>query len=646
MVGKSRGEGRFAAKDAEIAALQSTLLAQETERQGELDRLAKQFAEERFKLEKSKEDLDWKLKDQKEVAERQLTARRKEIQVLEAEVQRAKAQRNQDLAQKNSIFETEKEKIQSGLIVLQNQVEDDRRKQEQALNAREDETQLLLVRSKERLRVLGEEFNQKVGLWKSTNETLRAQIEQMKGNLAQAQDHWEVLQKEKAGEINTLRQDLASWEARIQSDAQALERSHDQDVQVLTAQIRRQENELEELRAHFAHQLADKEEAFRQAQEDIQHKESSSEIEWQSSLDQWQKDKQALQQEKSRFEKELQDLKRHTDVKNQEMEEASSRLRMDIVFKETEIENQRERLSRLREKDTAPLEDRLGEVSKKFEDEKRVSEAALRRKEDDIRALTGRLAMREKRLQEETRRRAKEIEGLKKQVEEEETSVRAHFGAESARLERLRKDQEAALDRLVEKETAINAQKAQVDAQLRETIRQERQDLEQSLRDLEAERLALQRESQALLVERENKIQLLTDSLDEREQAMENLRDQSRQLAESLRKRMEVLRQSRHPASRSTGSNVGAWTAFEQGVQHYQQQAWTEAIRAFEQCLTRDPRWGAAYQYLALSYHAQGDDVRAAQVAERALREDPSNTELGNWIERLRASIQTQKKAS
>jgi tetratricopeptide (TPR) repeat protein len=315
------------------------------------------------------------------------------------------------------------------------------------------------------------------------------------------------------------------------------------------------------------------------------------------------------------------------------------------VFKENEMEHQRERLSSLREKDTALLQDRLGELTKKFEEEKRITEAALRRKDDDIRALTGRLAMRDKRLQEETRRRAKEIEGLKKQVSEEEASVRAHFAAESARLERLQKDQECALDRLLEKEKNATEQKTRTDESQRETLRQERQDLEQSLRVLEGERLELQRESQALLSERETKIQFLTESLDERERAMEELRDQSRRLADSLRKRMEVLRQAQRAGGRS-GSNVGAWTAFEQGVRHYQQQAWTEAIRAFEQCLTRDPRWGAAYQYLALSYHAQGDNVRAAQVAERALREDPSNTELGNWIDRLRSSIQTQKKAS
>jgi len=81
---------KIASRDAEIAALQSNLLEKETERQGELDRLAKQFAEERFQLEKTKEELDWKLKDRKEVAERQLASRQKEIQAVETDILRAR----------------------------------------------------------------------------------------------------------------------------------------------------------------------------------------------------------------------------------------------------------------------------------------------------------------------------------------------------------------------------------------------------------------------------------------------------------------------------------------------------------------------------------------------------------------------------
>src|SRR5207237_97556 len=74
---------KLAGRDSEIAALQSDLMAKEAERQGELDRLAKQYAEERFLLEKSKEEFEWKLKDHKEVSERQLAGKQKELHFLQ-----------------------------------------------------------------------------------------------------------------------------------------------------------------------------------------------------------------------------------------------------------------------------------------------------------------------------------------------------------------------------------------------------------------------------------------------------------------------------------------------------------------------------------------------------------------------------------
>src|SRR5258708_504435 len=104
---------KIAARDTEIAALQSNLLAKETERQGELDRLAKQFSEERFQLEKSKEEVEWKLKDHKEVSERQLGGRQKEIHFIENEITRAKLQRDQQLSQKTAVFEAGKNKWQA-----------------------------------------------------------------------------------------------------------------------------------------------------------------------------------------------------------------------------------------------------------------------------------------------------------------------------------------------------------------------------------------------------------------------------------------------------------------------------------------------------------------------------------------------------
>jgi tetratricopeptide (TPR) repeat protein len=92
-------------------------------------------------------------------------------------------------------------------------------------------------------------------------------------------------------------------------------------------------------------------------------------------------------------------------------------------------------------------------------------------------------------------------------------------------------------------------------------------------------------------------------------------------------------------------TSADAWNAFEEGMTYYQSQQWPEAARSFEACLQKDSHWGAAYQYLALTYHAQGRLVEASAVAAKALEQDPGNTELATWVDRLRSAID-QKKAS
>ena len=46
---------------------------------------------------------------------------------------------------------------------------------------------------------------------------------------------------------------------------------------------------------------------------------------------------------------------------------------------------------------------------------------------------------------------------------------------------------------------------------------------------------------------------------------------------------------------------------------------------------------------LALTYHAQGQPAKAADIASRAKDLDPGNVQLATWVERLTSSIREQK---
>jgi hypothetical protein len=634
-----------ASRDSEIAALQSNLLAKEAERQGELERMAKQFAEERFQLEKAKDELEWKLKDRKEISERQLSARQKEIQAIENEVHRAKEQRDQEIAQKTGAFAAERQTLQTALTSLQKQIEETHETQGAALAVKEQELQALLIRSKEHLRVMGEEFNQKVGSWRSTNESLRGQIEQLKGHVAQAQDHWEALRKEKGNEINALKQELAEWVARIKHDTEEFERSFSAERQSLTSEVRQQEKTLQEAVADYEQRLAAQDEQMVRSTEEIHNQEQSSEAEWQASLEQWQIDKQALQQKKSTLEQDLLEMQNRFQVELRQADETMAKLKMDITFQETHASGQKERLQSQMQRDLDPIRDRLARLMSEEESQRRVWDTKLRAKEDELKNLKARLALREKRVQEESRRRANELDKLRKQIAQEMDLVRSHYDAERTQLEKTLLERREALARLQTAQNEGRQNAVEGTSQTALAMQKEREHLEESLKQVLAQREQLRERYEALMKERDTDAQTLEQTLEVKEQEMEALRENAREQAAIMRKQLESLRHSNREQTRKHAgpTSVSVWNAFEKGVTYYQSQEWAQAAQAFEECLQKDPRWGASYQYLALTYHAQGNDVKAAEVAESARQLDPGNTQLATWVDRLYAQIRERK---
>ena len=181
-------------------------------------------------------------------------------------------------------------------------------------------------------------------------------------------------------------------------------------------------------------------------------------------------------------------------------------------------------------------------------------------------------------------------------------------------------------------------------ADLAQTIQKERNALEESLRQTLAQREALRTHYETLLKERDTEAADLEQTLETKEREIEALRQNAKEQADMLRRKMEALRQdNRRRTLKQAPTSAAVWSAFETGVNYYQTQQWPQAAHAFEECLAKDPRWGAAYQYLALTYHAQGQTVKAAEIAARAKELDPENTQLSTWVDRLYASIREQK---
>jgi hypothetical protein len=637
---KEESAKKLATRDAEIAAIQSDLLAKETARQGELDRLAKQFAEERFQLEKSKEELEWKLKDHKEVSERQLAGRQKEVHFLETEIARIKTLREQQLVQKAAAFEAEKQKIQAAWTALQAQVETERTQGEAALIAKEGELKNLISRSKSHLSALGEEFTQKVASWRSTTEALKAQIEQIKKHWAETQDHWETVRKEKADEIGALRQELSQWEARLQSDVQTMERAHVQERQALLGQVRRREKDLEESQAAFKRRFADKEEEVARAVEEIRGKESAAELQWRSSLEQWQSDKGMLDQEKVHLEQELVALQSRSERELREMEDTIAKMRVEVTFKESQTQSQQERLKAQHEKELIPLKDQIGQLTAKLQSEKAAWDSRLLVKENDLRIMKTRIAWRDKRLQDEVARREKELSALKKTVVDEVQKVRARYEAEKRRIEEGLKDRRAALTALQAQQGKQQQSRTETDAFINQSLQTHRAHLEESLRQLVAQSAELQKNYEAALQEKEAALAELETGLKLKDAAMQEMRFEAKKIGDRLRSQLDSIQQLQQkgmPVQNLQKVAVGAM--FEQGIQQYKAKHWAQAAGLFQECLRQDPKWAAAYQYLALVYQAQGLESEASWAADQALEKDPQNAQLAAWAQQLRASL-------
>src|SRR5262249_27515258 len=155
----------------------------------------------------------------------------------------------------------------------------------------------------------------------------------------------------------------------------------------------------------------------------------NTEAQWHAALEQWQTDKQALQQQKVHLEQELVNMQNRFQAELRQTDEAMAKLKMDITFKETHASSQKERLNAQLQRDLDPLRDRLARITSEEENERNAWEARLHAKDDELKMLKARLALREKRLQEEHKRRVDELSKIRKQLTQEMESVRQHYDA-------------------------------------------------------------------------------------------------------------------------------------------------------------------------------------------------------------------------
>ena len=161
------------------------------------------------------------------------------------------------------------------------------------------------------------------------------------------------------------------------------------------SQVRQQEKHVQETVADFERgALKNQEEEMARGSDEIRSHEENTEAQWHAALEQWQTDKQALQQQKIHLEQELVNMQNRFQAELRQTDETMAKLKMDITFKETHAASQKERLDAQLQRDIDPLRDRLARLASEEENERNAWETRLHAKDDELKMLKARLALR------------------------------------------------------------------------------------------------------------------------------------------------------------------------------------------------------------------------------------------------------------
>ena len=104
-------------------------------------------------------------------------------------------------------------------------------------------------------------------------------------------------------------------------------------------------------------------------------------------------------------------------------------------------------------------------------------------------------------------------------------------------------------------------------AEAAQALQREREQLEESLRHVIAQREQLRGTYEALIAERDAEAAMLNKTLDGKEKDLDALRENAKDIADAMRKKIETLRQTNnHETLKHGPTSAAGWSAFETGV--------------------------------------------------------------------------------
>lgn len=633
---KEHSQAEFTAAENRLAVLTEEAGKKETAWREELEREGKAFAEEKYRLEKQKAELDEQLKDLRMRSREQLLQKEKETLALQAEL--TEKERAWALAwqQKETELAAEKNALVREIESLETKIREESDIAGRRITDKNAEISEYRSQHELRLQNLAAEHAAKKSSWDETNARLAEQVKAISEEMESVKKERDENLTAREKELAALRSNLEFWEQRAKAEEEKRITAWSDERLALEGKIAETSEKLDAARKGYALQLNDRDAAFQKLRDDAYAGEEAEQKRWKEVEAGFAEKKSALLAEIEAWEKKVREESSVSDKQIKDLDREIERLKLDSALKDTSILSDRQKNERQWRKLQRELDDKLDALKRSLSGEKEEWLGKLRAKEEEIKTLQVRLALREERRTAEIARRKDGAEKILAALEEELKLVKEKYGSLKSAASDIasRQDMLAALRRKVEgKEALWDEEKKRRE----EAAAGARAELEADLGGLETE---LKQESQRLeqlFILKEKQIGSLVSHMAIKETDLSSEREQTRHVLDSLRRKAGefsfVLAQ--RYGEKGAVRDRETLSLFDEAVELFGAGEYLKAQGALEKLLETRPDFTGAYQYLSLCHFNLKNKPQALAMACRAYELEPHNEELKSWIDTL-----------
>jgi len=621
-----------------MSALSADMERREKERREEFEREARVFAEEKYRLERQKAELEESFNALQSQSREQLRQSSQEIMALQSELAEKEKTWEQGWKQKEQELAAEKAVLSQELETLGARLNEEEALAKQRIGEKEGEITHFQNQYTVRLNDMIADITSKKHSWEEANSRLKEQVDELIKNSEELHKTWDATRDTRDKELTALKSNLEFWELRVKAEEDKRLTEWDEEKHALETRIKETADALALEQKTLSAAIEEKERALARLHDESRQDEDRKQSQWKETESLLLAERERLAADVAGREKEAREESAKIEKEKKDLDHEIERLKLESALKETERQSQRHRAERDRRRMQRKLEEQLSSLQRRLSEEKEQWATKLHSRDEEIKTLQVRLVMREERRQAEIKRRHEEIDkalaslsgdlsAIAGKREKIEPAAREEIERRAAELEKIRTELEAKEKQWREKHVAKQAALEVMSAGLTKELADMEEQLEAESRRL-AQRFEIKQKQienlNATMIEKENELIL------ERE-CTQDFIIQLRQKTDELKRQVK-----RNMAAPESGRDDKTAAIFDEAIALYQKTDYAAALEKLALVVQRQPRFAGALQYMALCHLHRGDAENARRLAERAFEIEPHNEQLKEWIESLK----------